>query len=93
MKILGMRSAKQAAENAAGGNMTISGPMVIEMLDAISSLEAELKRMEDYVTHHNDWASACEIAVLNADNANDASYWEHQLLTLAKLSPPQEQDK
>jgi len=59
-----------------------------EFIRLAASLEAQLKEQEDYITHHNDWASACEIAVLNADNAADASYWEHQLLTLAKLAPP-----
>ena len=38
--ILGMTAAKRAAENT-DGNMTISAPMVIEMIDRIAELEAE----------------------------------------------------
>ena len=57
-------------------------------LERIASLEAQLKSQEDYVTHHNDWLSACNIARCNATNRDDADYWAHQINTLARLSPP-----
>lgn len=44
---------------------------------------------EDYVTHHNDWRSACVLAktVAKDDPANQA-YWQHQIDTLDRIAAP-----
>jgi len=43
------------------------------------------EEFEDYITHHGDFRRACEIAMENADDEVDKSYWQHQINTLDKL--------
>jgi len=53
--------------------------------NSIEKLEAALKRLEDYKTHHHDWVDACTIAKEVEENSPDKTYWQHQLNTLKAL--------
>lgn len=42
----------------------------------------------DYITHHDDFVNACEIAMNKASSEgiwSDVSYWQKQIDTLARL--------
>ena len=39
----------------------------------------------DYLTHHDDFRKACQIAYDAATNEADKSYWQHQIDTLDRL--------
>ena len=62
-------------------------------------LEAELAALpadkpdavhDDYISHHNDWRTACAIARDAACEPENVSYWQHQIDTLdrIKAAPP-----
>lgn len=82
-----------AAEDAAAGMLAYKAIDTVLADDAerIAQLlrrpaEPVVTVHEDYISHHEDWRSACEIAMLHADCASDRAYWQHQIDTLDKIA-------
>ena len=51
---------------------------------ALQMIKLHLKSC-DYITHHDDFVAACEIAMRSADTQDDSDYWKHQIDTLNNL--------